>query len=53
MRDYKKRLEQVDPWSNCNQCEVITERALLARFCFGVVFGFCFVYGMAVFILSL
>jgi len=61
MRDYKRRLEQVkqtptadaDPWVEQYQIETISERALLARFCFGVVFGFCSVYLLIAFTLSI
>jgi len=61
MRDYKRRLEQVkekptasaDPWADQYQIQTISERALLARFCFGVVFGFCSVYLLIAFALSI
>ena len=61
MRDYKRRLEQVkqsqtcseDPWQTHASVEVLSERALLARFCFGVVIGFCSVYLLIAFALSI
>jgi hypothetical protein len=61
MRDYKRRLEQAkqaptadaDPWVEQYQIETISERALLARFCFGVVFGFVSVYLLIAFTLSI
>lgn len=61
MRDYKRRLEQVkqtptadaDPWAEQYQIQTISERALLARFCFGVVFGFFSVYFLIAFALSI
>lgn len=61
MRDYKRRLEQAkqtptspeDPWAEQYRIKTISERALLARFCFGVVFGFCSVYLLIAFTLSI
>ena len=61
MRDYKRRLEQVkekptadaDPWAEQYQIQTISERALLARFAFGVVFGFFSVYLLIAFALSI
>ena len=61
MRDYKRRLEQVkekptvdaDPWAEQYEIQTISERALLARFAFGVVFGFCSVYLLIAFMLSI